>query len=162
MWGWCRNDVRLHNIRSFSYLPRVPIKIPRFLQWVTRGTKEQNHSIGFICQLILNRLIWINNTEQEIYTLYDNFFGSVNIWHQLYPETVLPCSTTMKNNPKHALIVMPPPTIIWPITHSTVFWLWNWSNWIPWNLCCWKCKTHRLAVLVNPWQYMVLYCPHSG
>ena len=89
------------------------------------------------------------------------FFWSVHIWHQLYPETVVPCSTTSKSYPKYALPFIPPLTIIWPIPHSTVVWLWNLSNWIPRNLCGWKFKTHRLTVLVNPRQSMMVYWTHS-
>ena len=90
------------------------------------------------------------------------FVGSVHILHQLYPETVVPCSTTRKNHPKYDLPVMPPPTIIWPIPHSKLFWLWNQSYWIPWNMCGRKCITYRLPVLVNPWRYIMVYFTCSG
>ena len=40
------------------------------------------------------------------------FVGSINIKHQLYPETMLPHSNTSNNHPKYALPVPPPPNII--------------------------------------------------
>ena len=85
----------------------------------------------------------------------------MNIRHQLYPETMVPCFTTSKNHPKYALPVIPPPTTILPIPHSTVVLLRNYSYWVTWNLCGWTCITHRLPVLVKPWQYMMIYFPHS-
>ena len=38
--------------------------------------------------------------------------GSVQIWHQMYPETVVQYSTTSQNNPKYALPIMPQTPII--------------------------------------------------
>ena len=94
--------------------------------------------IGFICQLVPH---------------------IVHIWHQLSPGTAVSCHATIKDHPKYYLPLMSPQSIIWPISKSTVVLMWNWYNWIPWNMCGWKYKTHRLPVLVNPWLSMMIYFP---
>ena len=46
-WGWCINDMSLHDIISCSYQKRVPIKIPHVGQRVMGGTKKKNHRHRF-------------------------------------------------------------------------------------------------------------------
>ena len=119
---WYKNSLNY----LFSYQKRVPIKFPHVGKWVTSGPKEQSHMHRFHMPTgsYYNYLIKQHVTGRtDIQWIF--FVGSVHIWHQLYPETVVSWSTTSKNHPKYALPVMPPPNIIWPILHIMVFWLWN-------------------------------------
>ena len=51
-WGWYINDISLHDIISFSYHTRVPIKNPHVVQSVTSKTKEKITGIDFTCQMV--------------------------------------------------------------------------------------------------------------
>ena len=70
-----------HDILSFSYQTRVPIKIPHFGQWVTSGTKEQHREHRFHMPTGSSQTYLRNNMEQEIQTFYDNFLLGLCIYY---------------------------------------------------------------------------------
>ena len=87
-WGLCINDVSFHDIHSFSYQTRVPIKISHFGQWGMIGTKDQNIRHGFHIPTVISLSLLIKQHIIINIDIRQSFFiKCVHIRHQLHPKT---------------------------------------------------------------------------
>ena len=96
-WGWYRHDRSLHNISSFSYQTRVPIKIHMLDNESRAALKRKTKGMGFMCQMVPTITI-LKIPYNSKYRHYMIFF----CWVCAYLTSTVPwnCGTLFRHKQK--------------------------------------------------------------